>query len=138
MRERAFLYTTITFAILFIATVVYHFYTLPAPMQAGPSEIRFGVSLSITGAFSKYGEMHRRAYSLFEEIVNEEGGIYVAEYGKKLPVKIMWYDDHSDASTAAKLYERLITEDKVNFCFGPYSSTITIAITTTTEKYKMP
>src|SRR5438874_7636914 len=38
--------------------------------------------------------------------------------------------------TGVRLYEKLITEDKVDAVMGPYSSAITEAVVNVTEKYK--
>jgi branched-chain amino acid transport system substrate-binding protein len=48
------------------------------------------------------------------------------------------YDDKSDPATGVRLYEKLITQDKVEVVLGPYSSAITEAVANITEKYKMP
>jgi len=46
------------------------------------------------------------------------------------------YDDQSSTQTAQRLYEKLITEDKVDAVMGPYSSAISEAVANVTEKYK--
>jgi branched-chain amino acid transport system substrate-binding protein len=46
------------------------------------------------------------------------------------------YDDQSMPPTGVRLYEKLITEDKVDVVMGPYSSPITEAVANVTEKYK--
>ncbi len=47
-------------------------------------------------------------------------------------------DDKSDKQTSIKLYEKLITNDKVDLLLAPYSSGITDAVANITERYKMP
>lgn len=101
-------------------------------------KITVGSSLSISGTFSGNCTYMANAMNLWLDKVNGEGGIYVKQHGKKLPVEWKYYDDRSDATTSQKLYERLITEDKVDFLLGPYSSTITKAVSTIAEKYKIP
>ena len=44
----------------------------------------------------------------------------------------------STPARAAQLVERLISQDKVKFMLGPYSSPMTKAILPVTEKYKTP
>jgi len=48
------------------------------------------------------------------------------------------YDDGSDPATAVRLYEKLITQDKVDLVLGPYSGPVTDAVANVTEKHKMP
>lgn len=45
-------------------------------------------------------------------------------------------DDGSDEQTAVRLYEKLITEEKVDAVIGPYSSPITDAVADVTEKHR--
>jgi branched-chain amino acid transport system substrate-binding protein len=70
--------------------------------------------------------------------VNAKGGIMLKEYGKRLPLKFIIYDDTSKPPDSQRLYEKLITEDKVHLLLGPYSSPITIAASTVAEKHKIP
>jgi branched-chain amino acid transport system substrate-binding protein len=57
-------------------------------------------------------------YEMWVDEVNAKGGIYVKEYGKKLPVEMLIYDDKSDIGTMTRLTEKLILEDKVDFLFS--------------------
>ena len=45
-------------------------------------------------------------------------------------------DDGSDPKAAAALYEKLITEDKVDAVIGPYGSAMTDAAADVTEKHR--
>ncbi|MBI2317495.1 MAG: amino acid ABC transporter substrate-binding protein [Betaproteobacteria bacterium] len=96
--------------------------------------MRIGASVSLSGAFAKLGVETKAGYDIWKDFVNKAGGIKVGN--KKYSVEIVYYDDKSDAQTAAKLTEKLITEDKVKILFGPYSSGITDATATIAERYK--
>ncbi len=101
----------------------------PAPVLAqGP--IRIGASISATGSYAKPGAYGREGYLLCQKQVNEQGGIL----GRKIEMVI--YDDRSDSQTAVRLYEKLITEDKVDAVMGPYASNLTEAVANVTEKYQ--
>jgi branched-chain amino acid transport system substrate-binding protein len=100
-----------------------------APAAAG-EPLRIGASISTTGTYSKPGNYQREGYLLWEKHVNERGGLL----GR--PVKMVIYDDKSEPATAVKLYEKLITEDKVEMVVGPYSSPITNAASVVSEKHK--
>jgi branched-chain amino acid transport system substrate-binding protein len=93
-------------------------------------ELRVGASISLTGTYAKPGTYTQEGYLLCEKELNDKGGVL----GKK--IRFVIYDDKSEPATAIKLYERLITEDKVELVMGPYSSPITNAASTVSEKYK--
>jgi branched-chain amino acid transport system substrate-binding protein len=100
-----------------------------APVDAqGPA--RIGASLSLTGTYAKLGKYQEEGYRLCEKELNAKGGLL----GRK--VQFVLYDDQSTPATGVRLYEKLITEDKVDAVMGPYSSPITEAVANVTEKYK--
>jgi branched-chain amino acid transport system substrate-binding protein len=94
--------------------------------------IKIGASMSLTGKYARTGVYTQNGYELWAEQINARGGLL----GRK--VQFVIYDDQSDPKTAAKLYEKLITSDKVDLLMGPYSSGVTFAASTITEKYKIP
>jgi len=99
---------------------------------AAQQPIRIGASLSLSGTYSALGQNQHRGYKLCEKHVNEKGGVL----GRK--IELVLYDDQSQPATGVRLYERLITQDKVDLVIGPYSSAITEAVANVNEKYKMP
>jgi branched-chain amino acid transport system substrate-binding protein len=105
------------------------------PEPPEPEVIKIGASVSLSGNLARFGNMVKSGYELWAEQVNAEGGIDVG--GKKLPVEIVYYDDQSDNQTSAKLTEKLITEDKVQFLLGPFGSGPTFATTAIAEKYNI-
>ena len=104
---------------------------LVAVAEAQPP-IRIGASLSQTGVYAALGQNQLRGYKLCVKHMNDKGGVL----GRKL--ELVQYDDGSDLATAVRLYEKLITHDKVDLVLGPYSSPISEAVADVNEKYKMP
>ena len=100
---------------------------VPAGAQ-GP--IRIGASLSLTGTYAKLGKNQHEGYQLCMKDLNARGGLL----GRKIDLVV--YDDQSLPATAVRLYEKLITEDKVDAVMGPYSSPVSEASANVTEKYK--
>jgi len=100
---------------------------LPAAAQ-GP--VRIGASLSVTGTYAKLGKNQHEGYQLCIKDLNARGGML----GRK--AELVMYDDQSLPATAVRLYEKLITEDKVDAVMGPYSSPVSEAAANVTEKYK--
>jgi branched-chain amino acid transport system substrate-binding protein len=69
---------------------------------------------------------------------NAAGGIQVAEYNRKLPVRLNILDDQTDKNLTRNLYERLATVDKVNFFLGGYSTGLGVAHAPVADQYKVP
>jgi len=109
-----------------------------AEVMAQPKEIILGAALPMTGGQSREGGYYKKAYELAVKEINDAGGIMVKEYGKKIPIKLIIYDDKSDNTTSVQLYEKLVTEDKVNALLGGYGTPLITAHTIVAEKYRMP
>src|SRR5690349_4623751 len=101
-----------------------------APQNPPGHPHRIGASASLTGkAYSVQGNYVREGYLLCQKHVNAQGGVL----GR--PIEFVIYDDESDAKKAALLYEKLITEDKVDVVLGPYGTEITEAVADVPEKH---
>ncbi len=92
--------------------------------------LKIGASLSLTGTYAKPGTYQKEGYEICADELNAKGGLL----GRK--VEFVMYDDQSSTQTAQRLYEKLITEDKVEAVMGPYSSAITESVAGISEKYK--
>jgi branched-chain amino acid transport system substrate-binding protein len=97
---------------------------------AAQTPIKIGASISLTGTYAKPGTYQKEGYELCAQEANDRGGLL----GRK--VEFVIYDDQSTPATGVRLYEKLITEDKVDAVMGPYSSPITEAVANVSEKYK--
>ena len=96
--------------------------------------IYLGAAVSETGRFSREGKDTRQGYLVWLDWVNNEyGGIKVGD--ERYKVEIAMYDDEGDPDTAARLVEKLINEDRVDFLLGPYSSFLTQSASAIAEKY---
>lgn len=121
------LYIMVFFLFLFIASEGF-----------GKDKIRIGFSMALTGIYAAGAESQMNAYTLWSEEVNRKGGIFVRDINKRLPVEMVYYDDKSQADLSVRIYEKLITQDKVDLVFTPWGTTIHFAIAPLSEKYKIP
>jgi branched-chain amino acid transport system substrate-binding protein len=96
------------------------------------NEVLVGGAISQTGRFAEPAGRQVNTIKMWVEEVNGRGGLL----GHKINLVLL--DDKSDPQTAVKLYEKLITEDKVDLLLAPYSSAITEAVANINERYKMP
>jgi branched-chain amino acid transport system substrate-binding protein len=81
--------------------------------------LTIGISLSASGDFSDPGKAAKRGYELWAQSVNSNGGIL----GRKVRLKIV--DDASSPNQVVTNYQTLITRDKVDLVFGPFSTLLT-------------
>ena len=98
----------------------------PAPaadVDPNKDSIKVGAVRSQTGVFAMFDQTaFGPCYRMWVDKVNADGGIYVEEYGKKLPVELIVYDDTSDMNQMTQLYQKLILEDQVDFLLPPVST----------------
>jgi branched-chain amino acid transport system substrate-binding protein len=102
-----------------------------APSLAQAQEtVRIGIALSQTGNLADSATHYWRGVELWRDNINARGGLL----GKK--VEFVIYDDRSDAATSARLYERLITSDKVDLLISTIGSAQAATATAVAEKHK--
>lgn len=94
--------------------------------------IKIGVTASLTGVYAAPGSSLLEGLRMWAYDVNSRGALL----GRK--VEIVAYDDKSDPATSAELYERLISEDRVDLLIGPYASDVTIAASEVAERHDFP
>jgi branched-chain amino acid transport system substrate-binding protein len=109
----------------------------PAAAQAADcNTIELGAALSATGIYASNGTNTKNGYEFAVKKINDAGGVKMG--GKCYDLKIKYYDDESTPARAAQLVERLISQDKIKYILGPYSSPLAKAVLPVTEKYKIP
>jgi branched-chain amino acid transport system substrate-binding protein len=113
---------------------------VPSPGWAdnGPAEVVVGAVLPLTGEESRVGTYYKAAYELETKEVNDAGGLQLRAYGRKIPVKLIIYDDKTDAATSRNLYERLAVQDHVDAMLGGYSTDLVQAQTVVPQQHQIP
>jgi branched-chain amino acid transport system substrate-binding protein len=120
-----------------VFVVVILFFVNAAEAKQGKDKIVIGQAVSLSGPLAvSNAVVSAPYYDLWVKDVNAEGGIYVKEYGKKLPVELLMYDDKSDRGTMTRLLEKLILEDKVDFILPPWGTGNLYAAALIANKYK--
>lgn len=100
--------------------------------------ISIGVVLPITGREAKPGQYQKEGIDLAIKQINDKGGIFVKEKGKKLPIKEIFYDNGSDSAKAASLAERVMSSDKATAVIGGYSTALGEAESVMPDRYQIP
>jgi branched-chain amino acid transport system substrate-binding protein len=104
---------------------------------AAKTEIIVGAINSLTGVNVMTGEQQKWAYERAVFDINEQGGVFVKELGKKLPIRLVFVDDKSSPAEGAAAMEKLIKLNKVDFALSSNITPINIAAGTVAEKYKV-
>lgn len=104
---------------------------------SAPSEIKIGTLYASSGAFAGISMPVYKGLKLWVKRVNADGGAYVKAYDKKIPIKLISYDDQSSTSTAATLYNHLITTDNVDIFVSDSGSVLTSVAVPIAEEHKM-
>lgn len=106
---------------------------------AGAAEkqhILIGSHLPLTGLLATNGIEQQWAYKIAVEDINRSGGIFVKEFGEKMPVRLIILDDESDPGKSAAAVEQLIKHYNVDLilsgCTAPFG---VIPGCVTAEKY---
>jgi branched-chain amino acid transport system substrate-binding protein len=98
-----------------------------------------GYACSLTGAYAADDlPKQKTVYDIIVEEWNAKGGIYLPEYGKRVPIEVKIEDAKSDIETYIRLLEKFITVDKVDWLFSVYGTAAHFAIVPLLEKYKYP
>jgi branched-chain amino acid transport system substrate-binding protein len=85
--------------------------------------------MSLSGDFADMAKPALQGYQLWADTVNAHGGLL----GRKVDLKVV--DDASNPTQAVTNYENLISADKVNLVFGPFSSLLTIPTVTVAHRF---
>ncbi|UCB50425.1 MAG: ABC transporter substrate-binding protein [Deltaproteobacteria bacterium] len=103
-----------------------------------PKNILIGATEGFTGPYAAFGQGVFGTKAAIEDI-NKQGGVYVKEYGKKIPLRLITRDTQSDMLKVASLAESLIVREKVNFLVeGLCPPHMRQGAATMAQKYKIP
>jgi branched-chain amino acid transport system substrate-binding protein len=102
-----------------------------------PVEIKIGTLYASSGRFASISMPVHDGLKLWLEQKNAEGGVFVKVFNKKIPLKLIAYDDQSNNATAATLYNQLITQDKVDILVSDSGSVLTSVAVPIARDHKM-
>jgi branched-chain amino acid transport system substrate-binding protein len=109
----------------------------PALAADAPPEIKIGTLYASSGRFASISMPVHSALKIWIDQKNAEGGVYVKAFDKKIPIKLVAYDDQSNTATASTLYNQLITQDKVDILVADSGSVLTAPAVAIARDHKM-
>jgi len=103
-----------------------------------PEYIEIGASIPLTGKFGSLGSQVKVGYEYAIADINADGGVFVAEYNTKVPLRLTSYDDESDPTKAVSNLEKVFSEQEVVAYLGGAASGMHAATTAIAEKNHVP
>ncbi|MBW2030247.1 MAG: amino acid ABC transporter substrate-binding protein [Deltaproteobacteria bacterium] len=110
----------------------------PSSASTAPETIKLGCVISLTGPFAIGGSWIRQGYDIAVKHINETGGVYVNDYGKRIPLEIVYLDNESNPRKTSERMEKLYSVDKVHFFLGGFAQFLIVPQLAIAEKYKVP
>src|ERR1700689_5117856 len=95
-----------------------------ARAQTAPTEIRIGHIHAGSGNFASISMPAYNGLQIWVNQTNAAGGAMVKPFGRKIPLKLISYDDQSNPATASTLLNQLITQDKVDILVSDSGSVL--------------
>jgi branched-chain amino acid transport system substrate-binding protein len=102
------------------------------PQSSGGDKVRIGVFMSTTGSTANFGISSVNGIKMAADEINAAGGVN----GKQ--VELLIQDDRSDASEAATIVTKFVTQDQVHAVIGEVASSRSIAAAPIAQNAKIP
>jgi len=102
------------------------------PQGGGGDKVRIGVFMSMTGSTANFGISSTNGIKMAADEINAAGGIN----GKQ--IELLVQDDRSDASEAATIVTKFVTQDQVHAILGEVASSRSIAAAPIAQNAKIP
>jgi branched-chain amino acid transport system substrate-binding protein len=116
--------------------------TLPKllkPARAATKDhILIGRPLPITGPVGAFAESTPWLDNKALADINKDGGIYIKEVGKKLPLKVKIVDTESNPTKAAEMASKLILRDKIDLMYVSSTPATVSPVAGVCERQKIP
>ncbi len=112
-------------------------WALPARAAEAPAEIKIGALYAGSGQLASASVPLHAALEMWTDGINKQGGVFVKGFGKRIPVRLVSYDDQSSLSLAGNLTNQLITRDKVDILLSDSTSVMTAAAVPVARDNKM-
>ena len=102
------------------------------PQSGGGDKVKIGVFMSTTGTTANFGISSVNGIKMAADEINKAGGIN----GKQ--VELLVQDDRSDASEAATIVTKFVTQDQVNAVIGEVARSRSLAAAPIAQNAKIP
>jgi branched-chain amino acid transport system substrate-binding protein len=122
----------ILLSVAIAANLLFSLACQPGGGGSGGDKVRIGVFMSLTGSTANFGISSTNAIKMAADEANAAGGIN----GKQIDILVQ--DDRSDASEAATIVTKFVTQDGVHAILGEVASSRSIAAAPIAQNAKIP
>jgi branched-chain amino acid transport system substrate-binding protein len=105
---------------------------------ASRDHILIGRPLPITGPVSAFTTVSPWIDNKAIADMNKEGGIYIKEAGKKLPVRVKIVDTESDPAKAGDVASKLVLNDEIDIMYVSATPATVSPVAAICERFKIP
>lgn len=102
------------------------------------TEIVVGRVAPMTGALASFGKGSMDVEAAAIEALNADGGLYMEEYGKKLPIRFVLADSESDTTKASEAATKLINESKIDIMITSHTADTVNPVSAACERAGIP
>jgi branched-chain amino acid transport system substrate-binding protein len=127
MKKSLSILSAVVFLLLFLTCGVF--------AAEAPKSIIIGALVSMTGPDALTGQPSKVGYQMGADMINAQGGIFVKEYGKKIPIEMVFQDMETNPEKAIARAEALNSRYKATAVVG---TTLINATADIFEKNKLP
>jgi len=106
--------------------------------DTGPATIKIGIPNPGSGPIASFGIGTPWAEYLVRDAINADGGIYIAEYDRKIPIEIIIVDTESDPVKAGQVTQRLIEQDGVHMLIARHTPDTALPVSAMGERFGVP
>ncbi len=126
------------FVLIFLLCIGFALFAGCTQQQAATDDLKIGVVASMTGPASTTGKDIWQSAVLAADEINANGGVYIADLGKSVQIRLVQGDDESTREGGQKAVSRMITQDNVDMLVGGFSSAVVSAHQSVVAEHKMP
>ncbi len=127
----------VTVSVLVIVIAAFS-WNMAVAAPAAPATIKVGVVDALTGNMAAGGKWVKQGYDIAVKHVNSTGGVFIKEYGKKIPLELIFLDDESNPTKTVSRMEKLYSIDKVDVFLGGFAAHLIIPQLAIAERYRVP
>ena len=126
----------VTAAVVGVSSATHKF--LKPAWGASRDHILIGRPHPATGPVAAFTESSPWIDNRVIDEINKQGGIYIKEYGKKVPLRVKITDTESNPTKAADVGSKLILNDKVDLIYVSHTPATVNPVAANCERFKIP